>query len=350
MKHGWLLGLAAAAAVSLPAGASPAKKLIDCTCYDLFVVSLSDGGHGRLLSRGGGRNLFDVSADRKKILYSTVISELHASNVRARFKRTLATSPWGEIRDAHWSPDGRWVLYESDSPACPGNRTEARVVDRDGDGDHRIGCTAYLTAWSDTSSRLVYDQYVDSQKANSGIRLIVSNRDGSGQHVVAQAPNLGGVYWSPRGDWIAYATGGYRNPSVRLVRPDGSHDHRLAPGSTPTWSPDGRRIAFEWQPKGVRTSLAVIDANGKHFRVLDRLAVDPYSQGVGWSREGRIVVYRRMAKLKCAVCRMALYVSPVARPNPRRILTGDAHEEFGPLYWLPAGKEIVYTSYVQEGV
>lgn len=332
----------------MPAAGRSAGKLIDCTCYDLYVVSPSGGGYGRLLSRGGDRNLFDVSRDRRKILYSNRIDELHASSARGRFKRLLARSSGGQIRDALWSPDGKWILYESDSAACFGRGTEVRVVDRDGDGDRSIGCAAYLIRWASDSRRILFGQYAET--GTSKFRLIVSNRDGSNAHEIASGL-VGDPQWSPRGDWIAYVRGDYRAPELRLVRPDGTGDRRLARGSVPTWSPDGRRIAFELRRSlAPRFALAVADVDRSRVRTLDPLAVDGYGQGVGWSPDGRTIVYRRLARPRCNVCRMALFTTPVARPHPRRVLTGDPHEEFGPLYWLPDGKQILYTSYIQQGV
>jgi Tol biopolymer transport system component len=57
--------------------------------------------------------------------------------------------------------------------------------------------------------------------------------------------------WSPDGRWIAFASepSGTRDAALWSVRADGSGLHELvnAPGEEehPSWSPDGSRIVFE---------------------------------------------------------------------------------------------------------
>ena len=78
---------------------------------------------------------------------------------------------------------------------------------------------------------------------------------------------------------------------------DGSRKRNLtrdrASDDSPTWSPDGRRIAFLRGP-GVRGQLYVVNADGSGLRNLGRIAGPAlfYSHPV-WSPDGRTIYFGR---------------------------------------------------------
>ena len=76
--------------------------------------------------------------------------------------------------------------------------------------------------------------------------------------------------WSPRGDWIAYATWGFESGSLRLISPDGQRKEVLLQDTSPRedyiqgpilWSPDGAFLFF------ARTLVA--DPVGKLPHILE---------------------------------------------------------------------------------
>jgi TolB protein len=75
-------------------------------------------------------------------------------------------------------------------------------------------------------------------------------------------------------DWtnglIAYVQGEPPNSSIWTMRPDGSRQRRLtAPASAtdhPSWSPDGKSIAFDKQLAGGSSAIYVMDRSGRHVR------------------------------------------------------------------------------------
>ncbi len=114
------------------------------------------------------------------------------------------------------------------------------------------------------------------------------------------------VAWSPDGSMLAYACGDYEidgtgnsNPSVWLVNADGSSPRRLRTGTVgaawPSWSPDGRRIAFSTSDAPEQGSrIYVIDVDGTHRHLV--------ANGVGpvWSPRGSTIAYRS----SCGVVRL----------------------------------------------
>ena len=78
--------------------------------------------------------------------------------------------------------------------------------------------------------------------------------------------------WSPKGDRIAFVCRGDGGFQLYTMGPDGSNPRQLTSGGDnedPTWSPDGRYIAFSsTQGKGAGTSIALIRDDGSNFREL----------------------------------------------------------------------------------
>jgi TolB protein len=152
--------------------------------------------------------------------------------------RRLTRSPWPEFQPA-WSPDGRFIAYRSEPHEYP--------------------------------------------------ELWVMNADGSGQHRLTE--DGGFPDWSAEG-LIAYAPGG--GPSGRsgiaIMHADGSGRRRLPDteyGEYPSWSPDGKRIAFNSNVSG-QALMYVVDLDGSG--VVDLSTVGEGGQ-VAWSPDGRSILF-----------------------------------------------------------
>src|SRR5690242_10098993 len=76
--------------------------------------------------------------------------------------------------------------------------------------------------------------------------LYTMNADGSGVRLlVPESPGLGSPTWSPDGARIAFCPSCDAGTGISVVDADGTRLHAIAKeGHSPAWSPGGRRIAF----------------------------------------------------------------------------------------------------------
>lgn len=145
--------------------------------------------------------------------------------------------------------------------------------------------------------------------------------------------------WSPDGRLIAFASRRDGRSHIYLMRPDGSGTRRITTSAMddehPAWSPDGRRIAFAREG-----ALFVVPAAGGRARRLGHglgNADDP-----AWSPNGKLVAYdyRRPG---VSTRELWLMASDGSRPRP---LTRLGAVSAMPS-WSPDGRRIAFHSNVR---
>ena len=167
----------------------------------------------------------------------------------------------------------------------------------------------------------------------SGARLLVTARPGDPPRVAGEAR---GPSWSPQGDEIAYTAHG----EVRAVRADGTGTPRVITRDlgTPTWAPDGRRLALTGgRPDWRYDSIYVVNADGSGLR---RLTKHAYLGGFAWSPDGRRILYGMENRLGIYV-----YVIGADGRSNRRV-TADARAQiaWGAMTWSRDRRSIAYTT------
>ena len=209
-------------------------------------------------------------------------------------------------------PNGPTPLPSPSPPAPASTGPIAFVSDRDGglaiyvadaDGSNvtRLIATSPLSypAWSPDGRRLAF--------ARQPAGIYVVNSDGSGlRNIWGQGQAYGQLDWSRDGSKLAVAVFSGADGGIFVMNSDGSEITRLigheftAAGCTgnydcgvesPTWSPDGRHIAFlSSGGYGVRSSdlVAIIVDNRQR-----RFSLGEYGGSPSWSPDGTKIAFDR---------------------------------------------------------
>lgn len=114
--------------------------------------------------------------------------------------------------------------------------------------------------------------------------IYVMRPDGTGQTRLTRDPAYDAhPTWSPDGRKIAFD----RDFDLWVMNADGSNQHKIADyGADPAWSPDGRHLVFQ---DGCCDTLGVVNVDGSGRRVLTT-ADSPYDPD--WSPDGTSIAYQ----------------------------------------------------------
>jgi len=187
-----------------------------------------------------------------------------------------------------WSPDGGRIAFSSST------RTGTSVLfmmNVDGTGlvrltDHRCG-DDIMPAWSPDGTRIAFVSDRSDQNSCGGWHVYVMNADGSNvqRRTTYQGQGNGAISptWSPDGAKIAFMSDRDGNPQLYVMNGDGTAQNRLtnntADDRDPSWSADGTELAFSSTRDG-DYAIYVMNADGSAQRRIspgpDGTAEDQY--------------------------------------------------------------------------
>jgi TolB protein len=223
------------------------------------------------------------------------------------------------------------------------------VIDSDGAFDIQVPAdsNALSPAWNPTGDHLVYATF------GVGSRIIATNL-ANGQSNVLQKEirntQLTTPIYAPDGNSVVYArsdddgwstlwriplAGGYPMPGAgpQLI------ERGKGISGSPSFSPDGRRIAFTTDRLG-HNEVYIIDSDGTNAQWITQIAGDlneeSYRAEPDWSPDGVTVAFQSRVSGRFQIMTVNL------RDNSSKLLT-DAGENESPS-WAADGRHIVFTS------
>jgi dipeptidyl aminopeptidase/acylaminoacyl peptidase len=193
-----------------------------------------------------------------------------------------------ELTGFAWSPNGRWLAIGADTVSIPSDYNGLHLYNLATERDIHLATGHFVQlSWSRDGSKLAYVTgaliargYIDVYDVTrpAPAELLETGTEGRDAFPT----------WSPDGRRIAFATKSDDGRwSVSTIATDGSSRRVLARGGSPAWSPDGRLIAYRGRCGRVR----LMTPDGR--RVLPAHAGPGACSEIGvagapvWSPDGR---------------------------------------------------------------
>jgi Tol biopolymer transport system component len=263
-----LVGLAASAGGKASVGSG----------YWLLLESNRDGVHRAYSMRPDGSRLSPLLApshalhplgathDGRTIAYTSDGQALYVSRADGTGLRRLARRAWF----AGFSPGGKLVAFTGDDDRI-------RIIGANGRGLRRLATIGESPDlhdagpyWAPNGKALVF---ASADENDDRYRLVLQPLRGKPRVLVRSGPaenletaGIDSPSWSSDGRWIAYVNGedAVLKNGLWVVRPDGKRRHRLAAGSVAdvAWSPDGRLIAYVASTADDSAELRLVDPSG----------------------------------------------------------------------------------------
>jgi Tol biopolymer transport system component len=294
--------------------------------FELFKIRADRTGLVRLTYDRGDDEAPRWSPDGRRLLALTN-GRLVVRSTDGRLLRRLPAAGF----EPNWSPDGRFVAYLVGRCLDPSGTSDDSCADlwvirADGTGRRRLAAAdvdltvvARPYAWAPDSRRLVY-----MKAGGSGALVVVATRDGHKRILGGTQRRLStDPSWSPDGRWVAFSRqrGPFQGSDLYLVAGDGTKLHRIARGrdiSRATWSPDGRHIAYLRAVAPVhgddRWAVVIAARDGSRPR---RLGVASEDSVLLWSPDSSRVLWSTFFE-------RLIVAAATGRGHPSLVTTGEA--------------------------
>ena len=290
----------------------------------LFVGEVPESEEKKILFEGriydvkAGRLIFGKRYQSEKVLLRLVAHKMADELMKIYGERELFTSKIVFISNR----DGNDELY---------------MMDYDGHNQTRVTFNNkqdYMPAWSADGKKIVYTSY----RNNTAGLYILNPFEGEITEVVSKGTNFAPTF-SPDGKKLAFcSTLEEGNPEIYVATSEGKEIKRLtfnkAIDTAPSWSPTSREIAFT-SDRGGTPQIYIMDAEGSNVRRIS--FGGSYHDAPTWSPVGgRIAYVSRVDQI------FDIYALNLRTEQVVKLTESNARNETPS--WSPGGRHLVFSS------
>ena len=240
-----------------------------------------------------------IAFDYPPLDRADVLAEIYVTNVDGTGQSNLTSGGYDHLPS--WSPDGGKIAFTSSRSGSED------IYVMNADGTDQVNLTNSVgrdmsPSWSPDGEKIAF---VSERDIYGNREIYVMNTDGTNQ--INLTNNSGGSWkksysygydgspsWSPDGTKIAFVSSRDGNREIYVMNVDstGKIEH-LTRGISPCWSPDGTKIAFEAYHNRMQIYVVNADGTGK-----SKLLVNGYSPS--WSPDGTKIAFLRSCGMEAS--------------------------------------------------
>ncbi|MCP4260615.1 MAG: DUF5050 domain-containing protein [Planctomycetes bacterium] len=271
--------------------------------------------------------------------------EICVMNADGSEQKNLSHSPAGAIAPV-WSPDGKKIAFRRNG--------EIYVMNADGTEQKNLTNNPahdQYPSWSPDGKKVAFASSRDGNRIDGNNEIYVMTADGQDIRRLTYS-GIGSFVssfpsWSPNGKRIAFHSYRDRNHEIYVMNADGSEQKNLtnnpAYDDNPFWSPDGKMIAFISVRDGnaaqltpdERREIYVMNTDGSEQKNLTNNSA--YDAGLSWSPDGKKIAFDSYRDGN-----LEIYVMN-ADGSEQKNLTNNPAEDVLPS-WSSDGKKIAFRS------